>query len=306
MSSVSPSEQQPTKPAAMTPEEVASYLERAPVTIGEGPDATEHAAARIARKIGPYITNHSDAWKPFNVFATVQVIAKHWLPRCGGTLSADALYEIVAAEKVAFEARVAAANAEEAARNAAECAREREVIQRQRAEAEAAEEERQARTQAIKQLMERIGVSERHAQRLVKQGTCSRERAGQMANVLGGEPSDYLRKRSKTGRPPNLVRLFMRVWVEGCSIRQFCDDGDTELADVAKPLADALSAAYDNGRAIPDHVKDLESLIKCARATYHGSSLLEAAESLWKAYQRWRVDMLAGAALNELAGDDGI
>src|SRR5689334_20886848 len=81
MNSLSPSDGQPTKPA-MTRADVESYLKRAPVAIGEGPNGVKRAAAKIARKIGPFVKSNADGWtEPFHVFETHKLMCKYWLAR---------------------------------------------------------------------------------------------------------------------------------------------------------------------------------------------------------------------------------
>jgi hypothetical protein len=154
------------------------------------------------------------------------------------------------------------------------------------------------RAEKVKEIVRRLDVSERQAQRLLKNGTTNREKAAVVADIVGKPAKKFLRRPKKAGRNPNLVKMFMRVWVDGCAFEDFINDPPPMQGDKVA-LVDALADAYDK-RAFPDHVKELEPISQFARAAGIDAG---AAMDLWDMFKAWRIERIGRVALAEVEGD---
>ena len=150
------------------------------------------------------------------------IIRTYWLPRFPAVDVGDLLMAITDAVEALTTAEKAQEVQREAARRQSEQKTESARRKRIAAERKAAEE-RAARAERVKLVMERLGVCDRQARSLVTHGTTIRQRAEQLAEVLGGEPRDYMRRRARPGRQPDLAGWFMRVRAEGLSFQDYAD-----------------------------------------------------------------------------------
>ena len=110
------------------------------------------------------------------------------------------------------------------------------------------------RLERRKELAEALGTTRRFALIARTEGTTEPETARIMARVLGTDPKDHLRERSRTRRQMDLPNWFMRLWVPQGTFRDFLAD-EVELAGAVETVVRALRAQKgdDNNRGSVSH-----------------------------------------------------
>ena len=124
-------------------------------------------------------------------------------------------------------------------------------------------------------------------------------RAARLAEVLGGDPSDYLRK-GRRKRETDLVRMFMTAEHAQVSFTHFISDPDEAITD--DDLKEFLRA---NIRKLKwgEDLYSFEAVVDRTRELGYTSLSLEAAENLWKAYKLWRIRTISSIAMYDV--EDG-
>jgi hypothetical protein len=163
----------------------------------------------------------------------------------------------------------------------------------------AAKVQRERDAQLTKLIAKEFNISPRHARNLRNEGTADPVRAARLAEVLGGDPSDYLRK-GRRKRETDLVRMFMTAEHAQVSFTHFISDPDEAITD--DDLKEFLRA---NIRKLKwgEDLYSFEAVVDRTRELGYTSLSLEAAENLWKAYKLWRIRTISSIAIYDV--EDG-
>lgn len=168
----------------------------------------------------------------------------------------------------------------------AEAARQREHKEEHRRTQDA-----KAYAERVAKVAEALQCSRRYARMLLSEGTKLPDRAKQLAAILGGQPSAYLRSRIRPGRRVDIPAIFMRINVPGCYFSDFA-----RQADFPTPMAAALNRVRREG----NHFAILEDLNEAASKC---GVPLETAAQIWSRYKIWRMEMIADIAIDKVAED---
>jgi len=136
----------------------------------------------------------------------------------------------------------------------------------------------------------RLGISPQYLHRILREKTCSRERARQLAREFGGIPDDYLRAPGQRGRPATADRYPFREF-----LRDARDMPSEEVKrDAVAGLLHLLAwryAAYSHTRAAtPYHVRSLEHLMESLSAMELRPEQILLGPELWKRFRIWRIE----------------
>ena len=276
------------------PPEVDSYLrERAPIAIGDGPDATKRAAVMVAGKISPkyrIVRSQRPTLAGFKIFHSMR---SAWLPRCSPPLSENDLNDVIAEVTRDYEAAEERAKAEKLARSLAQARAWGEVERQRVAAADAIVAKRRAHAEQVDKLISALGVGRRQAQRLLQDGTKLPEQAKAMAAALGTDERDHLKRKGHSGREPDLVGRFMRGWVKGCTWRDYIEEAPPPEGEAGRFFETFASRYRDSIADVPDHFLAFEDLVRYANGDFELSALTE----IWTEYQVWRIRTMADKAI---------
>lgn len=274
--------------------EYVQICKRAPSAIDGN---RRNAAIALAMELAPHFQRPRHGNFSRTTFDTISVhraIQQHWAIQLGE----DALWECVEQAQKCFEA---AGDAEYERRQ--ELYKKREAERqaeraRARAEERAKEKEQEKKTEQVRKLMDCLGVGQRQAQRLVKFGTTNPRQADRLAEVLGTEARQHLRKAARPGREIDLVARFMRGYVDRCSWRDFIEDDEGPDGKLAAKFTRFYA---ERARDTPDHFETFEALTDFASTC--GFHKVETSKRLWDKYKFWRIRMMADLVLDRLGPD---
>lgn len=283
-------------PNNLTRTNVEEYLRvRAPIPAECDPKAASKIAAKLIGLIAPIFEGPrtgANSKRSFDDRQVFRLMRDVWLPRCPSLEDFDGeefdLLHLSMIARRKFEQRADEEDAERAARLRRDELEEQSQIRRESARAEYEAEERRVHAEEVKKLIAGLECGIRHAQALLKDGVTEPATARKMAEILGTKPSDHFRKKLKTGREPDLSRMFMKRAVDGC---RFCDFLEDYAAD--SMLVKALRRLYRTDVEMPDHFVSLEQLLEYARP--HGIDL-EEAWNLWHEFILWMMGAIYARA----------
>ena len=214
-----------------------------------------------------YWESAPSAWHEIALSNLQQAMEEHWMQADAEQLKKKRLSE--SKEAVRREA------------NAARLAAER-----------AAKVERERQAQENKRIAKDFNISVRHARTLRNEGTPDRKRAARLAELIGGDPGDYIRK-GRRKRETDLVDMFMNVEHNEVSFTRFICDPDDQIAN-----GSLRSLFKKNIRKFRwgEDVKSLEALLDQFRDLCLESPSLEAAQDLWTTYKLWRIRTISSIA----------
>src|SRR5690349_8622719 len=97
-----------------TRESMASFIERAPTSIGKGPDAVKRAAVVLVHQLRDESELNETAGRGrLDTFKILRILRQHWLPRCSPPLAEDELYDMIEEAIGEIEADKSALKAQE-------------------------------------------------------------------------------------------------------------------------------------------------------------------------------------------------
>lgn len=164
------------------------------------------------------------------------------------------------------------------------------------AERRKAEAHRKGEAESNKRLAEALGTSVRYVRMLRSEGTTQFHTAQVMASVLGGKPSDYMRRGRKRGRQADLVALFMKAPAESCGFTDFVSDPPTLLGDAERDIITVFAT-----RGVSDF-ESLEDMISFLGALDFETVDLAVAPHVWRAFKLWRIERIAAIACYAVEG----
>jgi hypothetical protein len=169
------------------------------------------------------------------------------------------------------------------------------------AQRRAQQAKRKADAALTKELAEALGTSRRFALIARTEGTTEPETARIMARVLGTDPKDHLRERSRTRRQMDLPNWFMRLWVPQGTFRDFLAD-EVELAEAVATVVRALRAQKGDDWIRQGDINSLEKLVLHLRSVDQSDAAASAA-AIWKAFKLWKIELVATMATRTVKED---
>lgn len=167
-----------------------------------------------------------------------------------------------------------------------------EAAARERADKEA----RVRNAKLTRQIAEEFGCTTRQALNMKNEGTTDPGRATRLAEILGGNPEVYLRRRRRR-RTTDLVPRITGIELEEASFFNFLSD-ELEHTDAGNMLK-SFQVRRDEMRWW--NPKSLEELLQQGRLLGFEGNLLSEAEQVWKSLQVWRIVTICRVATHEIA-----
>lgn len=157
-------------------------------------------------------------------------------------------------------------------------------------------EKRRENAVFLKHLANSLGCTPRYARMLIADGTTDRATAETIARMMDTEPEEHLRKRRRTGRQPDLVNLFMKIWIPNGSFRDFVEDDPSKLPPSSYELFETLREQEGTLKSAQAEISSLENLIEYCRSVRQDYQAADAATKIWRAYRLWKIEVVAGQA----------
>jgi hypothetical protein len=157
-------------------------------------------------------------------------------------------------------------------------------------------EKRRDNAALLKHLADTLGCTTRYARMLIADGTTDRATAESLARMLGTQPEEHLRKKRRTGRQPDLVSWFMKIWVPTGSFRDFVEDDSFKLPLGTYELLETLREQKGALKSEQSEISSLENLIEYSRSIRRDFPVADAATKIWCFYRLWKIDVVAAQA----------
>jgi hypothetical protein len=237
----------------------------------------------LRRAHDPYNSNYNPVKND-----TAFLILKNWAAR-PEAVSEDDIWDTL--DRVHDEAEKAAkAEAErELERRRIASSKWEAARRRERAEEERLKRVREHHAENVRKCVARFGCTTRYAQMMLRDGVKQMDRARELAELLGGDPAHYLRRKAKSGKQPDLAAMLLRARPAGISLRDYADD-DTDLQGDARA---ALFKLYD----VLDECRKFEQFLLFARER---GIEVDTAHFVWLSYQKWHVEAVADRASQQV------
>ncbi|AMA55757.1 hypothetical protein [Bradyrhizobium sp. CCGE-LA001] len=172
----------------------------------------------------------------------------------------------------------------------------RKMARAKAAARERAEKEARVRSAKLtRQIAKEFGCTTRQALNMRNEGTTDPTRATRLAEILGGDPEVYLRRRRRR-RTTDLVPRITGIELEEASFFNFLSE-ELDRAGAGDMLK-SFQMRKDEMRWW--NPKSLEELLQQGRLLGLEGNLLSEAEHVWKSLQVWRIATICRVATHEI------
>lgn len=237
-------------------------------TVANVTDSLDSEAAKVAKLRALHIFRNVPGVLESEVFKAMR---DHWSPRCDAPWPDKSLRDQVSAARWTYESEK---------NNPARVARVATP---------------DTLTDMDKRIAERLGCAVQHAGLLRRGKTTNLGHAKVLADVLGGTPEEYMRRKNRTGPKVDVAKILMSLRIPGGGFRDFVMAA--ELGDDFDPYdvaLEELKAQTGNAMFEQCNIETMEALGEHIARTMPDSE--PALRALWKAFQDWHIDRVAAFA----------